>query len=731
MATLAPRSRLGSLASLFAGCVALAACSASPEGGFAIDGGLRLDALRAPDGFDPGGRPPRCADGGAGDGGACRRGDGGAGNGGGTSGPDGPVRPPDAPGTGPDGPPPCNEHTFVYTNATAQSVWVTGSWTSWGSTLAAGAIALEKTGDTWRKTVRIDPPGRVTYKLIVNGTMWIPDPGNPMQEPDGVGGQNSVLEVCGGQASCGDVATFDWRDAVLYFAMVDRFYDSDGRSDPVTGVTGGDPKTGPSGQYAGGDLAGVTMKMPYLSGLGVTALWLSAPYENRNVAGAAIDPASDSHTYSGYHGYWPSPDDIVYGAGNMATPRPKIESRIGTEADLRELVDTAHRSPSVAGTGIKVLFDYVMKHADTDSGLYRAHNDWFVRRNGSFALCGPENLWDDAYWGTRCAFTSYLAPFDYYNPAVRAWSINDAAWWVETFGIDGLRLDAIKHVPLDWLTELRTRLSRDIAMPAGGRFYLVGETFSYDDRDLLKRFVNPQTMLDGQFDFPWKARVCEAVFTAGGRMSDLATWMQGNDGFYGPGALMSPFIGNHDIPRAIHFANREIGNCRQGSDTGNGWTSNYRQPTDAAPYERLGLSYTVMLTNPGVPLVYYGDEVGLAGGGDPDNRRMMPWDDAQLSAPQKALRERFAKIAKLRAMNKVLARGQRVPISSDQDTWVYRMTGCGSASPDVVVALNRADAPKMVAIPAGSYDDLVAGQVVMGGQLMVPARGERILRARP
>ena len=59
--------------------------------------------------------------------------------------------------------------------------------------------------------------------------------------------------------------------------------------------------------YEGGDLAGVTAKMDYLTGLGVNALWLSAPYENCNTAGAAIDPNSDPHTYSGYHGYWPSP----------------------------------------------------------------------------------------------------------------------------------------------------------------------------------------------------------------------------------------------------------------------------------------------------------------------------------------------------------------------------------------------------------------------------------------
>ena len=83
---------------------------------------------------------------------------------------------------------------------------------------------------------------------------------------------------------------------------------------------------------------------------------------------------------------------------------------------------------------------------------------------------------------------------------------------------------------------------------------------------------------------------------------------------------MTTWIGNHDVPRAIHFASGQIQNCMEGSSPSNGWTMSYGQPQDAAPYERLALSYVVMMTSPGIPLIYYGDEIGLAGGGDPDNR---------------------------------------------------------------------------------------------------------------
>lgn len=634
-------------------------------------------------------------------------------------------------------PPPCNQITFRYVNAGASSVWVSGTFTpragdptQWARTPAEGALVMENDGaGVWTFTTLIDPIGRHEYKFIVDGTDWIADPSSDELVPDCCGGSNSVLYVC--TTGCGELDQFDWRDAVMYFAMIDRFADSDGRSDPVSGASDGDATSGPSGQYEGGDLRGATAQLPYLADLGVTAVWLSAPYENRDTAGAAIDPASDTHMYSGYHGYWPSPANVSYADPRNPSPRPEVESRIGNDADLHAFVDGAHATMGADGEPMKVLFDYVMKHVDIDSGLYAAHPDWFARRSdGSFPLCGPENLWDDPYWGVRCAFTPYLPSFDYENAAARAWSVSDALWWAREYGVDGLRLDAIKHVPLTWLTDLRTALRREITPPSGDRFYLVGETFAYDDQNLLHRFVDPDTMLDGQFDFPLKARLCEAVFTDGGDLGALSTWMDGNDTFYGPQAIMTTWIGNHDIPRAVHFASHEIGDCRQGSNPGNGWDWRPSQPTDAAPYERLGVAFAILMTNPGIPLIYYGDEIGLAGGGDPDNRRMMPWSDASLNASQIALRSRVRALARLRATTRALTRGRRRTLSADRNTWVYTMGGCGSAAPDVTIAINRSDSMRDVTLPPGTYTDLLTGVSIDGGSRSLAPRSYLIVGPR-
>ena len=641
---------------------------------------------------------------------------------------------------------PCNLVAFTYDpgGTTYDTVHVAGDFNAtddvWPPTIADGGYALTWYPDDGVWFGRFDiPNGSYQYKLVLDEDAFVADPANPDTVPDPFGGVNSVLTVdcaSGGAGACGDVAAFDWRDTVMYFVMVDRFYDSDDTAVPVPGATDGDADTGASGQYEGGDIAGVTARMPYLVDLGVSALWLSAPYDNRDAAGDAIDPRADTNVYSAYHGYWPSPDNIDYSDPMAPSPTPQVESRIGTAADLREMIAAAHDAEAANGHGVRVLFDYVMNHVDIDSGLYDAHPEWFARQDGRIRLCQTENLWDDPEWGVKCAFTDYLPPFDFANADARAWSVADAIWWAREFGIDGYRLDAIKHVPLSWLTDLRDALDTAIPEPEGDRFYLVGETFAYDDAGLIRRYVDPDEMLDGQFDFPFKARLCEALFTPGGNLGSFASWMTGNDTFYGDGALMTTWIGNHDIPRPIHFASGQIDNCRQGSFAGdpntpeydgNGWTNQYDQPRDARPYELLGLAFAVMMTNPGIPLIYYGDEIGLAGGGDPDNRRMMPWNDDDLLPAQIALRDDVRALARIRAENPVLSRGQRINRTTSQNTWVYSMIGCGDDAPDVTVAVHRGDAATTVDLPSGSWRDLVTDEVE-SGSIQVPARGWRVLR---
>ena len=168
---------------------------------------------------------------------------------------------------------------------------------------------------------------------------------------------------CGG--SCPDDCAFDWHDAILYFVFTDRFNDGDESNNTPIGA----PEVEWPADFQGGDLQGVIDKLDYLEELGINAVWLTAPYKNRSISGKGI---ADSHNYSGYHGYWPSPNDV---GGAM-----EIDPHWGTPEVLKELVDKAH------ARNMKVLLDYVMNHIDAASPLYQNHKDWFHPT----MLCGKD-----------------------------------------------------------------------------------------------------------------------------------------------------------------------------------------------------------------------------------------------------------------------------------------------------------------------------------------------------
>ncbi len=554
-------------------------------------------------------------------------------------------------------------------------------------------IAMTRAADgRFEATVPASDQQIIVYKLVVDGN-WIADPDNPRRSPDGFGAFNSVSRVdCD---HCPPRAAFDWRDAVMYFAMVDRFNNGDPSNDaPVAGVEG-------PGNYLGGDFVGLTQKIEegYFERLGVNTLWLTSPLDNADNA----NPGADGHAYSGYHGYWPK--DLT-----------AAESKLGTEAELKKLVDTAHAH------GLQVLIDYVMNHVHSDSPTYAAHPDWFWPNDnghGGNCVCGGGCSWDTDR--LRCWFDSFLPDFNFQNGEARRFSVENAVSWAKRIGIDGFRLDAVKHIETSWLTDVRARIQGEVAWDQ--KFYMVGETFD-GSRDLIRSYVNPDTMLDGQFDFPLRGQILASILRRDGQMGDLAGFLSSNDGFYGPGSVMSTFLGNHDVPRAIELAedNPLFGAWDGGKDRA--WFDQPDQPRSRNPYERLTVAYTLLFALPGIPMLYYGDEVGMAGAGDPDNRRFMQWSN--YTANQTFLRDRIAGLAKARAAHAALRRGTRTQLGVSADALVYKMSTAGDT---VFVVLNRGDTPQTaVNLPAGDYKDLLTGESVHA-PLMIPARTGLLLSA--
>jgi glycosidase len=234
-------------------------------------------------------------------------------------------------------------------------------------------------------------------------------------------------------------------------------------------------------------------------------------------------------------------------------------------------------------------------------------------------------------------------------------------------------------------------------------------------------------MLDGQFDFPLRVELVNSLLNRTSSMSALDGFLAGNDNYYGAG-VMSTFVGNHDVPRAIHFAASNGGDewanaWYDGKDKG--WNS-LGLPAGDAPFERLMNAFTLLYTTKGVPLMYYGDEVGLPGAGDPDNRRMMQWSG--YSNGQQKLFDHTKKLGQIRAAHVALRRGTRTTLSVNTDTYAYKMQHNADA---VYVLINRGDGGQQVGgVPNGAFDDLLSGAQVSGPSVSVPPRSSRILVAK-
>jgi glycosidase len=608
------------------------------------------------------------------------------------------------------GPPMCDDtlkrcaHLFTFPAGNESKVEIHGDFAPDGW---AVGVPMAKNGAQWEASIEIAWNVDVQYKLVVDGT-WIADPGQPATIDDGFGGKNSLLAG----ATCDvwtcvpeTLGTFDWRDAVLYFVFVDRFLDGDPSNNgaPPAGVE-------QPAAYRGGDWAGVTKKINenYFNDLGVNTLWLSVPVDNTENAGLG----SDGHKYSAYHGYWPT---------NLDKP----EGHFGTMAELKALVDAAHAKK------LKVILDYAMNHVHIDSPVYAQHKDWFWPLNDgqvNNCTCGGGCSWDGDQ-GKRCWFTDYLPDFNFKTADARNFSVGNAVGWIKDTGIDGFRLDAVKHIEDAWLTDLRAKVKAEIEPVTGEHFYMVGETFT-GDQGLIKYYVNP-AMLDGQFDFPLRSKLLRSILLRAGdqnsTMSALDGFLAQNENVYGSG-VMSTFIGNHDVPRPIHFAeDSPLWGTGDGVEWTNGkdraWSNQPGLPGGTSAFERVANAYTVLYTQKGIPLVYYGDEVAMPGAGDPDNRRMMQWSG--YSAGQSLVKDHLTKLAKIRADHVALRRGARSSLSSSNDTMAYKMTSGGDT---VYVAINRSDASQMVGgLPGGMLKDLLTGNTVSGGNIAVPARKSMIL----
>jgi alpha-amylase len=439
-----------------------------------------------------------------------------------------------------------------------------------------------------------------------------------------------------------------WSEDIVYFVLVDRFADGDPSNDAEADPAG-------KGTFHGGDLKGLLAQLDEISSLGVTAIWLNPLVKN-------IDGHVDKVGFPdwGYHGYWA--DDFT-----------RLDPRFGTEADLKKLVEACH------ARGIKVLLDVVYNHCGYGSHYLTdaKTKDWV--RNPALDQCGKDDV-------TSCV--GGLPDFRTEKPEVAKFLLDAQLGWAKRSGVDGFRLDTVKHVGHEFWKEHRKRTRAEL-FPG---FFLLGEVWG-GDGDVLDPWFEPDE-IDAGFDFGFSGSVL-AFLQGRGRTVAFNRYLE-KRGKVRPGHSLAHYLSDHDVTGALFLLDGNV------------------------PLFRLAA--VLQLTSWGIPVIYYGEEVARAGGKWPDNRSDMPWG-ARDVLPGKgrprdeALRREYQKLILIRRAHPALSRGGHAGLSTEGDLYVFERRDAASHDA-VVVAVNRGPAPASatVAAPAEWGDkaavDLLDGSAV-------------------
>ena len=437
-------------------------------------------------------------------------------------------------------------------------------------------------------------------------------------------------------------------DDVIYLIMPDRFSNADPTNDEPSEFKGSHDRANPRA-YHGGDLRGIKAHLPYLKELGVTTIWLTPIVKN----GAPED----------YHGY---------GAVDLYA----VDPHLGTLLDYQELVEAAHHEH------MKVFFDAVPNHVGPRNPWVKnaPTTEWFHGTPEHHLNSGSP--WKQSFYGITGNKLEAIDPFELLadphtppllrknltdgwffgllpdmnteDPLVVAYLVQNSIWWAEISGLDGYRLDTFPYVPRTFWEEWHAELRRIYP-----RLSTIGEVF-HPDPTVTSFFVGGRRGWDGidtqlttVFDYPMYF-VLREVLLGDAPASRLADILR-QDSLYPHPEFLVPFFGNHDVPRFAGVA--------------------------GATPAKLRLAYGLTLTLRGVPQLYYGDEIGMTGGGDPDNRHDFPggWTEDRKDGfvregrtkEQQAIFEYVHGLLRLRRENDALRTGKLWHLASDDSSYVF------------------------------------------------------------
>ncbi|MFN5889400.1 MAG: alpha-amylase family glycosyl hydrolase [Bacteroidota bacterium] len=514
------------------------------------------------------------------------------------------------------------------------------------------AVTETEDGGTWIISIPIDPrlAGRFWDSSLLTGVqqsyirMWVGS--NKGISNDVLIPMQNGLPVL----KSDDLIVEDPHKKIIYNPMIDRFVNGNLSNDKPLLRSDVDYKV----DFYGGDVAGITKKIEegYFNLLGINTLWISPVV--KNPAGPYGQWKNPATKFSGYHGYWP-------------VALRETDERFCTPDELKKFIRVAHSH------GISVLLDYVAHHIHEEHPLYKQRPDWFTPL---ILPDGSKNTerWDDYRLTTW--FDDFMPTFNYFKPEVVDALTDSALWWFKEFDVDGFRHDATKHIPDAFWRTLSFKVKRDVQYPAFSRgksrsLYQIGET--YGSAELIGSYLG-SGLLDAQFDFNMYDAVVGA-FKGNGGMNQLANTLQDSRKWYGSHHTMGNISGNQDKPRIISILD---GSIKEGEDSKQaGWDRNIRV-SDPGVYDRLSTLFAYNFSIPGIPVIYYGDEIGMPGANDPDSRRMMRFSSGyqgslgDMSTAELLLRQEVGELAKFRSESMALLYGELETSSLGDSVLVIR-----------------------------------------------------------
>jgi glycosidase len=438
--------------------------------------------------------------------------------------------------------------------------------------------------------------------------------------------------------------------------MPDRFSNGDPSNDGA--VAGCLDPTNPS-MIHGGDFVGLASRIPYLHDLGITSVWITPAY-------------LQSKDRCGYHGYWADFVDPDDGA---------IAPNLGSASDLGALVNALHAA------GIRLFLDMVVNHAGITARVVTQHPSWFHNP----ATCA--SLGDPAVY---CPIGGKPLPdFAQEMPAVATYLTGVSVGWATRFGIDAVRMDTVKNVlPSYWASSWFPGMRA--AMPS---LFVVGEDFDESGPAALLPYLNDG--FDSLFDYPRYAALV-TTFAQGGTVDGLATAVASAISTYGMGRAlkMTSFVDNHDNPRL---------------------TSNVPAGTSGADTSlRLRLALGAIFTLPGIPQLMWGDEIGMLGAADPDNRRDMPswaWSAATRAGPHAGMSVGDGQAGYAFVQKLIATRGAHTALQKGSYAEMWRQNG----GPANVLAFLRSDGNDRILVALNPGPAATVSLKIAGSQTLAAA----------